>query len=129
MLKVFLRLASHFACSDTTRYTPRIVDMLTCNLCTAHVCSSCIMQAADGSIVEGKKPARVSFPSEIDPTQLRGVVIECNFDRDKQTWCFMRERSKCVFSGICWSMRHLFLVFTIRTCMLHRWCRASEPSR
>lgn len=40
-------------------------------------------------------PARVAFPGGEDPEEFHGVVIECNFDADAHTWCFMRDRAKC----------------------------------
>lgn len=39
-------------------------------------------------------PARIEFPSGENPEDYDGLVVECNFDSDNHTWCFMRDRTK-----------------------------------
>lgn len=48
----------------------------------------------DRSLQRTDKPAAVRFPDGVDPMELIGLVVECNWDYADATWCYMRERSK-----------------------------------
>lgn len=39
-------------------------------------------------------PARIQFPGGEDPDELLGLVVECSFDAESHSWCFMRDRTK-----------------------------------
>lgn len=39
-------------------------------------------------------PARVQFPGGQDPAKFAGMVVECHFDAESHSWCFMRDRNK-----------------------------------